>query len=149
MAFESAMEPYHIGLCVCIFCGAVMVLFSLDSKYTKTEDAVKEKVDAQSDVTISRQITSYSGDEPVKMSGSAVMMEIMEQDGSIPIRVNNELLNDIGNVNNSGLGFFPYMQEYGTEFVSEKVSLTVTYRKEINLDENGEIAEVNYIVDAN
>lgn len=147
MAFETAMEPYHIGICVCIFCGAVMVLFTLNDKYTKTEDAVKEKVDAQNDVTISRQITSYLGEEPVKLSGSAVMMEVMEQDGSIPVRINNELLNSIENVNNSGLKFFPYMKEYGTEWVSKKVSLTATYRKVISLDESGEITEVNYIVD--
>lgn len=147
MAFETAMEPYHIGVCVCIFCGAVMVLFALDNKYTKTEDAVKNKVDAQNDVTISRQITSYENEEQVELSGSAVMMEVMEQDGSIPIRINNELLNDMENINNSGLNFFSYMQEYGTEFVSQKVSLTATYRKKISLNENGEITEINYIVD--
>ncbi len=147
MAFETAMEPYHIGVCVCIFCGAVMVLFALDNKYTKTEDAVKNKVDAQNDVTISRQITSYENEEQVELSGSAVMMEVMEQDGSISIRINNELLNDIENINNSGLNFFSYMQEYGTEFVSQKVSLTATYRKKISLNENGEITEINYIVD--
>lgn len=146
MAFNSSIEPYYLGICAFIFCGAAMALFTLDNKYTKIEDAVKTKIDMQSDVTISHDIDVYPDEKQIEISGAAVITEIMDEDGSIPIRVNNELLNDIDNINNSNLKFFPYMREFGTDYLAKKVSITASYLKKISVDENGNIAEVNYIV---
>ena len=146
MAFNTSMEPYYIGLCVCIFCGATMALFTLNSKYTKNEDAVKHQIDARSDVSVSYEIDAYTSDDLREITGAAVITEIMEQDGSLPIRVNNELLNNIENVNNSGLKFFNYLKEYGTDYLIKKVSITAKYLKKISIDADGNIAEINYIV---
>lgn len=146
MAFNSSIEPYYIGVCALIFCGATMSLFTLNSKYTKFEDAVKGQVDEQSDVTVSYDANVYPEEELKEISGAAVIMEIMDQDGSIPIRVNNECLNNIDNINGSGYDFFTYMRESGTDYLAEKVSITASYQKKITVDQDGHITEVNYVV---
>lgn len=146
MAFNAAMEPYYIGLCVFIFCGATFALVTVNDKYTRYENATKEKIEMHSEVNQMYATDGYPEEEQIELTGAAVITEIMDEDGSIPIRVNNELLNDIDNVNSSNLKFFPYMREYGTDFLAKKISLTAKYLKIISIDENGNIAEVNYIV---
>lgn len=142
-AYEEAMEPFHIGLCVFIFCGAIFALMTVSRKYTQVEDSVTKEIDGKIDVTTS--VTDYTDNTAlIKLTGAAVVTEIMEQQGDVPVRVNNELLNNIKNVNGTDRTFFQYLHEYGTDALIKKVSLTATYIRKIAVNEDGDVTEISY-----
>lgn len=124
---------------------ALLYLSEIDHKTENIDKQSAWNIENKVNVQESHQSTDYT-EEVVVLSGAEVYSEIAKQDGSVSVRVNNELLNSIQNIDESGKDFFSYVTEYGPQIIKKKVSLEATYAKTFQVDENGNITEIRYQV---
>lgn len=138
---EASLEPLLLGLRVLLFISAISCLVAVSTKYTRIESFVKDEV-VQIHSDVGQTYEDYESGEQRHISGAAVLSEIMEFDGAIPIVVNGEILNDIRT--STGEPFFQYINKYSELPITEKISINSNYIKECVLDGNGDLIKIEY-----
>lgn len=133
------------GIGAVIMVIALLYLSDLDRKTEDMDKLSEQSIENKINLLQSGDNVEYS-EEIIRLTGAEVFAEISKQDGSVSIRVNNEHLNSISNIEESEKDFFEYIAEYGTDLIREKVSLTADYVKTYIIDENGKITEIRYQV---
>lgn len=137
---KDALEPYLIGIECFVFIVAVSFLLLVSGIYTKTEKNINKEIHKKNDV--SSTYTDYEKTELRQINGATILSEITMYDGTVPVKINATMLNDIRT--ETGEPFFEYIKEYGTSILNNEVSITATYEKTCYLDSNGHLTLVQY-----
>lgn len=144
---KIALEPAGLGVRAFLFSSALFSLIAISQKYSHMETKVEKELNRKNDV--STTYTDLGSNKSItNMTGAAVIAEIMDQNGNIKVRLNNELLNQIENVNGTNMDFFTYLNEVSADYLTKKVSLSATYEKQCKINQNGEITEIQYNISA-
>lgn len=138
---KSAFEAFLIGFEVFVFCGAVAFLILLSGRYVDYEKAVNKEINQKIDITTTYDESHESADNDY-ISGATVITEIMGYDGSLTVRVNTKILNNIQT--DTGEPFFTYIKKYGNDLVMNEVSITSKYKKQYVTDNDGNLSGVTY-----
>lgn len=138
---KSAFEAFLIGFEVFVFCGAVAFLLLLSGRFVDYEKAVNKEINEKIDITTTYD-ESHESYQNAYIDGASVIAEIMEYDGSITVRVNSTVLNNIRT--DTGEEFFTYIKKYGNDLVMNEVSITSKYKKEYATDSEGNLSGVIY-----
>lgn len=137
---KSAFEPFLIGMEVFVFCMAVSVLFLFITRYSDYEKAVNTEVNRKIDIGTSAE--GVGEESRTYIRGASVISEIYGYDGSLWVKVNSIVLNDIQTP--TGEPFFEYIRKYGNDSVMNLVSITGRYKKECLMDSQGNITGIWY-----
>lgn len=137
---KSAFEPFLIGMEVFVFCIAVSVLFLFITRYSDYENAVNTEVNRKIDVGTSAE--ELGVESRTYIQGASVISEIYGYDGTLWVKVNSVVLNDIQTP--TGEPFFEYIKKYGKDSVMNMVSITGRYKKECLMDDKGNVTGIQY-----
>lgn len=136
-----------------VFSFIMVLLYITIDRNTALEKVVNQSVDKKINIssTFSEKENadayqgSSNGDNPLYVSGGAVISEILSLDDSITVQVNSTILNDYET--ETGEAFFAYVERYGLpEDILGKISVTRQYRKECVINSEGRLMKVEYIL---
>ena len=124
-----------------IFTGIVTAFFTIVRTYRADEDAAVKS-------TYTKQaVTSYPEEldttEKVLISGTTVLTEAVSYPEGTFIKINGTTLSQL-TVTSTDMDHISYAKKYGTELLENYISPQGKYKKELALDNDGQVVGVTY-----
>lgn len=139
---NSALKPFLIAMEFFAIILAFSFLFNLSTKYTSIESQVNKEINNKSDIRISSE--TYNDKSLIYITGSEVLYEILEQNGTLNIVVDNTPINSLKTVDGEGIFDAIRNGENVSNIIESKLSLKRTYSKEYKIDNKGNIIGIYY-----
>ena len=140
---EGALHSIILGsFNALLFVALVTMLFIFAYKFDVDNKLVKENSYRKEAVTAFPE--DMDAEEKDYISGAAVLSEILSFPDGTYIRVNGTAISELKA--NTGEDYITYARKYGTQFLENQVSMLSNYKREVTLDDNGNVTGVSYII---
>lgn len=137
--FDALVTWPFIGLMLAAMVSAFIVLTHY---YQKGEEAAVENSYRKEAVTSS--IEDMGDESKDYIAGTNVLSEVLSFPDGTYIKINSTVLNNLHT--KTGDDYITYARKYGTELLEGQISMTNTYKREAQVDDDGNIIGVTYTI---
>ncbi len=125
-----------------LFGAAVLALLIMAFRFDKAMDAVnKSSTKHDGVVTVGDEM---AGEEKRVIKGSQILSEILSLPDGTVVKINGTNVSELTAI--TGDDYITYAKKYGTELLERQISFVAEYKREVELDADGNVIGVNYTI---
>ena len=137
--FDSLVKWPFIAL---LLAAMITAFLSLAYLYKRGEDSAIENTYRKEAVT---STVDEMGDESKDyILGSNVLNEVLSFPDGTYIKINSTVINNLQT--KTGDDYLTYARKYGTDLLESQISMTSTYKRQAQVDDDGNIIGVTYTI---
>ncbi len=137
--FDALITWPFIGL---MLAAMIAAFLTLSHYYQKGEESAVDNAYRKEAVTSSAE---EMGDESKDyIVGANVLNEILSFPDGTYIKINSTVINNL--TTRTGDDYLTYARKYGTDLLESQISMTSTYKRQAQVDDEGQIIGVTYTI---